>query len=216
MVNILSGVIEPSTGQLKLDGEAVHLNSPQDAKRLGIGVVHQHYSLVPELDISQNLYFNQEPRRFGVIRRKLMLKNAQQLLKDFNVDIPANTKVYKLTTGQCQLIEVVKATLSNPWLLIMDEPTSSLSKTESERLYQLIDDVLKKNVAIIYISHKMKEVFRICRRAIVLRDGALVNDVKELKGVTEKDLVGMMIGRKNRPGIPVYARCGQRHRGSGE
>ncbi len=124
-----------------------------------------------------------------------MNKRAAQLMKEFDLDIPVETKVYQLTVGQKQLLEVVKATIKTPWLLIMDEPTSSLSKTESERLYELIDRVHEKNVAIIYISHKMAEIFKLCKRAWVLRDGQLVSTVPELSEVTEKDLINMMIGR---------------------
>lgn len=195
MVNVLSGVFEPSQGYLKIDGEKVSFASPQDSKDKGIGVIHQHYSLIPELDIAQNLYFNQEPLKMGFVQRRKMKKQAQKLLAEFNLNIPVETKVHQLTVGQRQLIEVVKATIMNPWLLIMDEPTSSLSKTESERLYELIDQVLAKNVAIIYISHKMAEVFKICHRALVLRDGNLVGEVADLNSITEKELVNMMVGR---------------------
>lgn len=195
LVNVLSGVVEPTEGQLVMDGKDIHFYSPQDSQDMGIGVIHQHYSLIPELDIAQNLFYNREPRFLGIVRRGYMKKRARELMQEFNLDIPVETKVYQLTVGQRQLVEVVKSTLGNPWLLIMDEPTSSLSKTESERLYELIDQVLARNVAIIYISHKMAEVFQLCRRALVLRDGNLVNEVSELSTLTEQELVNMMVGR---------------------
>lgn len=195
LVNIISGVFEQTEGHIKIDGKEVKFHSPQDSKDLGIGVVHQEYSLIPELDIAQNFFYNQEPLKYGIVRRGLMKRRAKELLAQFNLDIPVDTKVNQLTVGQRQLVEVVKATLSNPWLLIMDEPTSSLSKTESERLYELINQLVARNVAIIFISHKMAEVFKICQRALVLRDGNLVNEVPSLSQITENELVNMMVGR---------------------
>lgn len=195
LVNVLSGVVEPTEGQIYIDDEKVRFFSPQDSQNKGIGVIHQHYSLIPELDIAQNLFYNREPRIFGLVRRGYMKKQAKKLLGDFNLNIAPDTKVYQLTVGQRQLVEVVKSTMGDPWLLIMDEPTSSLSKTESERLYQLIAQVQARNVAIIYISHKMAEVFKLCKRALVLRDGELVNQVEELCSIDEGQLVNMMVGR---------------------
>lgn len=195
-VNVMSGVFEPTDGHIVIDGQQRTFFSPQDSKNMGIGVIHQHYSLIPELDIAQNIFYNREPKVFGLVNRKQMKIQARQLMSEFNLDIPVETKVYQLTVGQRQLVEVVKATLGDPWLMIMDEPTSSLSKTESERLYELIDQVLSKNVAIIYISHKMSEVFKLCQRAIVLRDGCKVCEVSQLSDITESELVNMMVGRE--------------------
>ena len=195
-VNILSGVFQQSAGTIRIDGEETRFYSPKDSQNAGIGVIHQHYSLISELDISQNLFYNHEPQKWGFVRRKLMLVKAKKLMDSFGLNIPVTTKIYQLTVGQRQMIEVVKATISDPWLLIMDEPTSSLSKVESERLYELIDQVQKRNVAIIYISHKMAEIFKLCHRALVLRDGCLVGEVNDLADITEDGLVNMMVGRE--------------------
>jgi len=196
LVSILGAVYEPTKGKLYLDGEELKFISPQDAYACGISVIHQHYSLIPELSIAQNLFFNQEPRRMGFINRAEMNRQAKKMLADYNLDLPVNTKAYKLTVGQAQLVEVVKAALSNPWLVIMDEPTSSLSKTESDKLYELVELLAKKNVAIVYITHKLKEVFKLCTHALVLRDGNLVGRVDNMKELSEKQLVNMMVGRE--------------------
>src|SRR5699024_5259167 len=116
---------------------------------------------------------------------------------------------YQLTVGEKQLVEVMKAVLGNPWFLIMDEPTSSLSKTESELLYSMIDELKKRNVAILYISHKMDELYKLCNRAVILRDGKLIDTV-ELSSISEDEIVNKMVGRKVENVFPyVKAKTGK-------
>lgn len=195
-VNVLSGVFRESAGEMFLDGRKIVFHSPEDSKRAGIGVIHQHYSLVPELTVAQNLFYNQEPKSMGFIRVRRMNQMAKECLKQFDIDIPVKTKAYKLTVGQSQIIEIIKATIQNPWLLIMDEPTSSLSNVESEHLYRLIHKIQENNVAILFISHKLEEVFRLCRSALVLRDGQLVRTVDDISKHTDSQLIEMMVGRE--------------------
>jgi len=196
MVKTMSGVIQPSEGTLVLDGEPVQLKSPKHAREAGIGVIHQHYSLVMELTIAENLFLGREPRwlKFGTMQRGKMRKISQELLDEFQIPLSPNDKVADLTVGQRQLIEVLKATLGNPWLIIMDEPTSSLAKSEVEKLFKLIEQLKEKNVCILYISHKMEELYKLCTRAVVLRDGKFIGDVK-LSDTTEEKIVSMMVGR---------------------
>ncbi|XID90892.1 ATP-binding cassette domain-containing protein [Paenibacillaceae bacterium WGS1546] len=196
MVKTMSGVIQPSEGTLVLDGEPVQLKSPKHAREAGIGVIHQHYSLVMELTIAENLFLGRELRwlKFGTMQRGKMRKIAQELLDEFQIPLSPNDKVADLTVGQRQLIEVLKATLGNPWLIIMDEPTSSLAKSEVEKLFKLIEQLKEKNVCILYISHKMEELYKLCTRAVVLRDGKFIGDVK-LSDTTEEKIISMMVGR---------------------
>lgn len=194
LVKILSGVITPEEGTLELDGEPIELRNPKDARDAGIGVIHQHYSLVPELTIYENLFIGREETVTGFLRRTRMKRITKKLLDEFRIGLKPETKIGQLTVGQCQLIEVVKATLGNPWLIIMDEPTSSLSRSESEKLYELIRELTAKNVAILYISHKMEELYRLCNRAVVLRDGKHVGNA-DLPETDENALINMMVGR---------------------
>lgn len=197
LVKILSGIIQPTDGRLLLNEKEINFSNPRNSRDSGIGVIHQHLSLVPELTIVENLYLGREERYKGIriLKRKYMKRKAQKLLEEFDIQINPNKKVSELTVGQCQLIEVVKATLGDPWLIIMDEPTSSLAKNESERLYELIERLNKKNVAILYISHKMEEIYKLCSRAVILRDGNHVGDVG-LPKTTEDRIINMMVGRK--------------------
>jgi ribose transport system ATP-binding protein len=196
LVKIMSGVIQPSEGALELDGSPVQLKSPKHAREAGIGVIHQHYSLVLELTIAENLFLGREPRwmKIGTLQRGKMHEVTKQLLAEFQIPLDPKDKVADLTVGQRQLIEVLKATLGNPWLIIMDEPTSSLSKSEAEKLFKLIDQLKAKNVSILYISHKMEELYKLCTRAVVLRDGKFIGDVV-LSDTTEDRIINMMVGR---------------------
>ena len=197
LVKILSGIVLPDQGTVEIDGKPVLLKSPKISQQVGIGVIHQHYSLVPELSITENLYLGRELKwcGIGLIKRREMRKETQRLLNEFKIQLDPDTKVGDLTVGQCQLIEVVKATIGNPWLIIMDEPTSSLSKSESEKLYQLIQHLVRKNVCILYISHKMEEIYKLCNRAVILRDGKHVGNAT-LPDVSEESIINMMVGRK--------------------
>lgn len=196
LVKIMSGVITPEEGSIELDGKNIELTNPKAARDAGIGVIHQHYSLVPELTIYENLFIGREETvpGSGLLRRKRMKKLAGEWLDQFGIHLNPETKIGKLTVGQCQLIEVVKATMGNPWMIIMDEPTSSLSKSESEKLYDLIGQLTRRNVGILYISHKMEEIYRFCTRAVVLRDGTHVGNAA-LPQTEESNLINMMVGR---------------------
>ncbi len=197
LVKILSGIIQPSHGDIKINGKKVIFDNAKHSREAGIGVVHQHYSLVPELTITENLFLGREVKIKGLpfLSKRIMRKKTKNLLDEFNLDIDPNIKINQLTVGQRQLIEVVKATIGNPWFMIMDEPTSSLSKSESERLYLLIDELRKRNVAILYISHKMDELYKLCHRAVVLRDGKFIGNA-DLPETSEDSIVNMMVGRK--------------------
>jgi len=194
LVKIMTGVITPEEGKLELDGKEIQLRSPKAAREAGIGVIHQHYSLIPELSVYENLFIGREETTGGVLNKSEMKRVARELLDEFEIPLQAESKISALTVGQMQLIEVLKATLGNPWLIIMDEPTSSLSKSESEKLYELIGKLTAKGVAIFFISHKMEELYKLCSRAIVMRDGQHVGDAS-LPETGEQEIIAMMVGR---------------------
>jgi ribose transport system ATP-binding protein len=197
LVKILAGVHEPDDGSVEIDGQRTRLQHPDEARAAGISVIHQHFSLVPVLSVAENMFLGREPR-FGIgglMRRRAMRREAARLLEELELDVDADAPVESLTVGQRQMVEVGKAMLGQAWLMVMDEPTSALSNRERDQLYALIERLVDRGVAILYISHKMEEIFHLAPRAVVLRDGRHVGDA-DLSATTEADLVEMMVGRQ--------------------
>lgn len=196
LVKVVAGNYPPSAGRLEIDEKPVIFAGPEDARKAGIAVIHQHLTLVPDLTVAQNLFLNQEMRygSVGPLNRRRMDREAQRLLDELDMSFRSTDKVADLAVGQRQMIEIVRAVQDEAWLVIMDEPTSALSSREREHLYELIGKLRARNTAIIYISHKMDEIYHLCSRAIVLRDGALVDDVP-LDKTPSHELVSMMVGR---------------------
>jgi ribose transport system ATP-binding protein len=196
LVKVIAGNHAPSGGKLLLDGRALELAGPEDARKAGIAVIHQHFSLVPDLTVAQNLFLGNELRagRFGPLRRRLMVAETQKSLDELEMPFAATDRLSDLSVGHRQMVEIVRALREDAWLVIMDEPTSALSSRERDRLYELIERLTARNTAILYISHKMDEVFHLCSRAVVLRDGQLVGD-ENLDAVTSAGLVGLMVGK---------------------
>lgn len=196
LVKVIAGNHPPTKGTLEIDDTPIVFAGPEDARKAGIAVIHQHFTLVPDLTVAQNLFLNQEIRygRFGPLNRRRMNHKAQQLLDELGMSFHSKDTVADLTVGQRQMIEIVRAVQDDAWLVIMDEPTSALSNREREHLYELIERLRARNTAIIYISHKMDEIYHLCSRAVVLRDGALVGDVS-LEQTPSHELVSLMVGR---------------------
>lgn len=196
LVKVLAGNHQPTAGSLELDGAPVTFAGPEDARRAGITVIHQHFSLVPELSVAQNMYLGQELRvgRTGILRRRRMITETDRLLSELRMPFRATNVVGELSVGHRQMIEIVRAVREEAWLVIMDEPTSALSSRERDHLYELIERLRERNTAILYISHKMDEIYHLCSRAVVLRDGELVGD-KSLAEVNAGQLVHLMVGR---------------------
>ncbi|WP_342236255.1 ATP-binding cassette domain-containing protein [Inquilinus sp. OTU3971] len=193
LVKCLSGVHQPDEGGLILDGRPVRLRTPAEAAAAGIAVIHQHFSLVPDLTVAENLFLGREP---GIIalRRAEMRRKAQEVIDQFGLGLRPDVRVGTLTVGQRQMVEIAKSMLSEAWLVIMDEPTSALSTRERDRLYELIGRMKGIGCAILYISHKMEEIFTLADRAVVLRDGRFVGD-RAIRDLDEPALIGMMVGR---------------------
>ncbi len=197
LVKVLAGNHQPTTGHIAIDGSPVTLAGPEDARKLGIAVIHQHFSLVPELDVAQNMFLGQELRlgRFGPLRRRAMRKATQELLVELEMPFNASDTVSSLSVGHRQMIEIVRAVREDAWLVIMDEPTSALSSRERDHLYELIERLKARNTAILYISHKMDEIYHLCSRAVVMRDGLVVG-APSLDDTDSAALVSMMVGRE--------------------
>ncbi|MDQ3865027.1 MAG: sugar ABC transporter ATP-binding protein, partial [Actinomycetota bacterium] len=197
LVKILAGVHEPDEGAVEIDGHRVRLQHPDDAFAAGISVIYQHFSLVPVLSVAENMFLGREMRfgKSGVMRRRAMVREARRVLDELGLDVDADAPVESLTVGHRQMVEVGKAMLGQAWLIVMDEPTSALTNRERDQLYGLIERLVNRGMAILYISHKMEEIFHLASRAVVLRDGRHVDDA-DLSSTTEADLVKMMVGRQ--------------------
>ncbi|QZY53107.1 ATP-binding cassette domain-containing protein [Leucobacter tenebrionis] len=196
LVKVVAGNHQPTSGHIALDGAPVTFAGPEDARKAGIAVIHQHFSLVPELDVSQNMFLGQELRigGFGPLRRKAMQRETAKLLEELEMPFKATDVVGELSVGHRQMIEIVRAVREDAWLVIMDEPTSALSSRERDHLYELIERLKQRNTAILYISHKMDEIYHLCSRAVVMRDGHVVG-APELSQIDSAGLVSMMVGR---------------------
>ncbi|MDF2758489.1 MAG: monosaccharide transporter ATP-binding protein family [Thermomicrobiales bacterium] len=172
LMKILQGVYTPDEGQIAVDGAPVEIRSPHDARALGIGMIFQEFSLIPTLTVAQNIFLGHEPRGSGgLIDDRASVRRTRELFAEMEEDIDPNARMLDLGTGYWQLTEIAKALAQDARVLIMDEPTSSLTATEAHSLFALVQRLKERGISIIYISHRMDEIFRITDRITVLRDG---------------------------------------------
>src|SRR5258706_3011339 len=174
LMKILGGAYTPDGGQLLIDGSPVQFRHVKDAKRAGIALIHQELMLAPNINIAGNIFLGNEPRAFagiGPMNRRAMNTAAVGLLQRVGLNLPPTTPLRTLTAGQMQMVEIAKALSMSARVIIMDEPTSSLTHGETEKLYEIIASLRRARIAAIYISHRLDEVFRTTDRITVLRDG---------------------------------------------
>ena len=198
LIKILSGVYTPTEGEVWMDGHKVEFNVPSDAMEARIAVIHQELSIAPDLTVAENIFLGVEPRqKNGLLDRAKMNAISQQILDDMGVGdrIKATDVARDLTAAQQQMAEIAKVINKNARVVVMDEPTSSLSEGEIEALFTQIRKLRDNNCTIIYISHRMVEIFTMCDRATVLMDGKFVT-TKMIKETTEAELVNSMVGRE--------------------
>ena len=195
LMKIISGLYSVTSGQVFIDGKAVVIKNTGAAQDLGISIIYQEFNLIPELTVAENIFLGCEPRkRNGNIDKQLMKSKSEELMKFLNAQISPDAKISSLGVAQQQLVEVAKAISKNAKILIMDEPTATLSENEITSLFELIKQLKKKGVAIIYISHRLQEIKQIGDRVTVLRDGRTVG-TKNVSEVELDTLVNMMVGR---------------------
>jgi ABC-type sugar transport system ATPase subunit len=193
---ILSGVLKPDDGQILLEGNPVSFSSSHAAIQSGISMVFQELSLVGGLSVAENIFANRQPSdQFGMIKWRDLIRQTEEFISRFNLLLGSNTLVKNLSMGQQQILEILKAISTNPKVLILDEPTSSLTESETEYLFENIRKLQKEGISVIYITHKLPEVFQIADRVMVMRDGKHVG-TRPVNEVTEEDLIGMMVGRQ--------------------
>ncbi len=195
LMQILAGVYRPDSGEILVDGRSVVFDSRQDAERAGISIVFQELSLVPQLSIAENIFAGRQPtRRFGIIDRKAMEREAAAALAPFGLTVPPSREVRTLSLASQQIVEIAKALSVRAKILILDEPTSSLTPLEIQRLHALIGDLRSQGLGIVYISHHLREVFAIADRITVLRDGQY-QGTWDTSAVTEQQIINAMVGR---------------------
>ncbi|MCX8037539.1 MAG: sugar ABC transporter ATP-binding protein [Candidatus Sumerlaeia bacterium] len=195
LMKVLSGVYPDYAGELLLDGKAVRFGGPREAQQAGIGIVHQELNLVRDLTAAENVFLGREPiTRWGLIDRRRMNREAAELFARLDIDVAPDQRVGQLPVGQQQMVEIAKALSLNARVLILDEPTSALSDRETATLFSLIRRLREQGVGIVYISHRMEEVFQISDRITVLRDGEWVGTVPTAEA-SRDELIRMMVGR---------------------
>ena len=195
LMNILGGVTQPDAGQMQFDGAAYAPQTPAEATRRGVAFVHQELNLFTNLSIAENLFIPSFPKnKFGFIDRQLMRTKTAEMLRAVSLDISPDTQVERLSPGERQLVEIARALGQNARLIIFDEPTTSLTSRETDRLFALIERLRTQGIAMIYISHVLADVFRLCDEMIVLRDGEVVGTGRKDEFTTER-LITLMVGR---------------------
>lgn len=194
LLNILHGVFKQTSGEIKIDGQVVNFSNAHEAIKFGIAKVHQEINIVPEMRVYENIMLGTEVTKKGFLDRKEMIRQTDALLKMLNCRFNATDKVAALNAAEKQMIQIAKALHMNAKIVSFDEPTSSLSKGEEETLFKIINDLRNKGITILYISHKLDEIFRICDRTTILRDGGYVGTFN-MSEMTKEKLIQNMVGR---------------------
>lgn len=195
LIKVLGGIHKKNEGRILIDGKEVDIDSVDTANNYGISIVHQELSFAPMMTVADNIFMGREyTNKLGLIDSKRIRKETRDALEAFGSDIQPDDLMANLSVSQQQVVEIVKALSNNAKILVMDEPSASLSLKEVEHLYESIDRLKELGISIIYVSHRMEELFRLGDRVTVLRDGEYVG-TKNLADVTEDDLVQMMVGR---------------------
>ncbi|GEA14969.1 ribose import ATP-binding protein RbsA [Moorella sp. E308F] len=199
LMRIITGVYVKDKGEIKIrrNGKLsiVNISSPKDSRELGIAIVHQELNLVPNIDIAGNLFLGREPQKHGILNYEQMYTESVKVLKALNLDIDPHISVDRLSIAQKQMVEIAKALSMDAKIIILDEPTASLTNQEIETLFTTINRLRQKGVAFIYISHRLEEIYKIADRVTVMRDGTVV-DTLPVKKCDRDTLIKLMVGRE--------------------
>ena len=195
LMKILSGIYKKDAGTIEYFGKPLEVSGPKEAEENGISIVHQELNLMNHLTVAQNIFIGHEPlNKLGLIDDKLMIKRAEKIFQGMNVDINPAAKIGSLTVGKQQLVEIAKALTHNSKILILDEPTAALTESETKELFRIIKDLQVSGVSIVYISHRLDELFILSDRITVIRDGEYI-DTKITKETNKDEIVNLMVGR---------------------
>lgn len=196
LMKILTGVYTRDAGTVIVDGKEVHYKNLQEAEKAGIVFIHQELNVMFDLTVEENMFMGKEIRKpFGICDTKAMCKEVEKILDKLGVSIDPKKRMNELSIGQQQMIEIAKALMVDAKVIIMDEPTTALTQKETDILFEVVNRLRKKGVSIVYISHRMEEIFSLCDRITVLRDGSYIG-TKRIADVDMNDIVKMMIGRE--------------------
>jgi rhamnose transport system ATP-binding protein len=205
LVKVMTGVHQPDSGEIYLDDKRVQLTNPRAATARGISAIYQELSIFPDLDIAENIFIGRQPTRAGsLVEWRKLYHDAEELLVSLGVHLDVRTKARNLSVAQQQMVEIARALSVNAHILIMDEPTSALTLNEVAELFQIVRRLRDKGTAILFISHRLEELFEIAERVTVLRDGAYV-DTQPMRDVTQAELIRMMVGREVKELFPKTA-----------
>ena len=207
LMKIIMGIYTKDAGKVVLDGKEVEFKSSREALDAGISMIHQELSPIPEMTVAENVFLGREQKKIKglpFVDKKQLNQKTQELLVEYELDqyIKPTMKMKNLNIAQIQMMEIIKAVSYNSKVIIMDEPTSSLSEKETETLFHIIDNLRAKKVGIIYISHRMEEVFELADRVSVLRDGQFIGCMK-VADASREQLINMMVGRELEGGYPT-------------
>ncbi|HZC36479.1 MAG TPA: sugar ABC transporter ATP-binding protein [Chthoniobacterales bacterium] len=195
LINILAGVLQPSTGQLLVDGQPIAFADPLSSQRSGISVIFQEFNLLPHLSVAENVFVTREPRRGPIIDWETMNRNTRHILQTLNLDIDPTAPVGELAVSQQQLVEIARALSVKARVIIMDEPTAALNEREVVRLLEIVRSLASSGVSVIYVSHRLTEVFSVADRITVFRDGRHIQTTRRTD-TTEQQVVATMVGRE--------------------
>ena len=210
LMKIISGVYQPNSGSITFKGEPMRFSSTLQSEAVGIAIIHQELNLVPHLTVAENIYLAREPRRGFLVDRKKLIADARRCLHRIGVNIDPTVQVRTLSVAQCQMVEIAKALSLDAAVLIMDEPTSSLTEQEAQLLFKVIRDLKAQGTGIIYISHRLDEMVEIVDRVTVLRDGRYIS-TDDFADLTLDDIVARMVGRSLEDKYPEPTRVPGEH-----
>jgi ribose transport system ATP-binding protein len=195
LIKMLGGAHQPTEGTIELNGELIDISSPQASQEAGIGIIYQEFNLVPHLTVRENIFLGTPKANKGFIRKKDEHQLALELFKKVGIEINPSSICNDLSTAEQQIVEIVKALSSDVRLLVMDEPSATLTPQEVEGLFKIIKDLQKQGIGIVYISHRLDEIFDIANRVMVMRDGEYIG-TKPIEEITRQEMIEMMVGRK--------------------
>lgn len=208
LMKILSGSYRKDEGTVEFDGRIVEVRSPRDAENLGLSIIYQELNIFQGLSVAENIYVGRQPKKNGIVDWNKMYGDAEKLFEELHIKLDVRKKMRGMSIAQQQMVEIAKAVSSRAKLVIMDEPTSSLATHETKLLFEIINRLRDSGVAIIFITHRLDEIFEISDRITVMRDGCSIG-TRNTKDITKAELITMMIGREMTKQFPVrHAKIG--------
>jgi len=202
LMKVLGGALRTDEGTIAIDGRETRFRTPQDSRRAGVAVIHQEFNLVPGLTAVENIFLGQEVTRAGFVLRKTERERAAALFRRLGVGIDLDVPCRRLTTAQQQLVEIAKALAFDARIIVMDEPSAALTSHEVERLFEIIRDLKQHGIGVIYVSHRLDEIFAIADRVTVLRDGGNVGE-RPIGAITRNEIIELMVGRELKDEFPA-------------